>query len=273
MRSSARSASTGTRSDSIGGTLPTSPRRPPDPNSRRDGLLISTPPFVRFPVTVTGNRTDWQVPTGASGPCVVASWLHPSASCGHRGRATRPDRRVGGWWWLRDRAVVPHPDHRDPVLDRPLEPPAVGVVVALVLLQLGGCGWSFGSTTSVNVFTASGATPLLAVTVIGNEPAVVGVPDSTPSALMVMPPATVAGVEGEGRRRRTRDAGEGEAVRRPHACPTRGPGEVRGRAGVLRRDLEGELLHRVRSHAVGRSDRDRERARRRSACPRAHRPR
>ncbi len=51
-----------------------------------------------------------------------------------------------------------------------------------------------GSTTSVNVFTAFGETPLLAVTVIGNEPAVVGVPDRTPAALIVIPPAIVAGL-------------------------------------------------------------------------------
>ena len=31
------------------------------------------------------------------------------------------------------------------------------------------------------------------MTVIGNEPAVVGVPESTPAALIVIPPATVAG--------------------------------------------------------------------------------
>ena len=51
-----------------------------------------------------------------------------------------------------------------------------------------------GATTSVNGFTASGATPLVAVTVIGNEPAVVGVPESVPPALIVMPPATVVGL-------------------------------------------------------------------------------
>ncbi len=50
------------------------------------------------------------------------------------------------------------------------------------------------ATTSVNAFTAFGAVPLLAVTVIGNEPAVVGVPDNTPAALIVIPPATVAGL-------------------------------------------------------------------------------
>ncbi len=47
---------------------------------------------------------------------------------------------------------------------------------------------------SVSCFTASGAVPFAAVTVIGNEPAVVGVPESTPAALIVMPPATACGV-------------------------------------------------------------------------------
>ena len=40
----------------------------------------------------------------------------------------------------------------------------------------------------------AGCTPLVAVTVIGNEPAVVGVPESVPAALIVMPPATVCGL-------------------------------------------------------------------------------
>ena len=56
----------------------------------------------------------------------------------------------------------------------------------------------------MNVFTASGATPLVAVTVIGNEPAVVGVPESTPSGLIVIPPAIVAGS--------TANVGAGEPV-------------------------------------------------------------
>ncbi len=61
-----------------------------------------------------------------------------------------------------------------------------------------------GATTSVNVFTAFGVTPLLAVTVIGNEPAVVGVPDKTPAELIVIPPAIVAGL--------TANVGAGEPV-------------------------------------------------------------
>ncbi len=61
-----------------------------------------------------------------------------------------------------------------------------------------------GATTSVNVFTAFGATPLLAVTVIGNEPAVVGVPERTPAELIVIPPAIVAGL--------TANVGVGEPV-------------------------------------------------------------
>ena len=46
----------------------------------------------------------------------------------------------------------------------------------------------------MKVFTASGATPFDAVTVIGNEPAVVGVPESTPAAEIVIPPATGVGL-------------------------------------------------------------------------------
>ena len=61
--------------------------------------------------------------------------------------------------------------------------PAVGVPV-----KFGATSVFAGLITSVNVFTASGATPLLAVTVIGNEPAVVGVPESTPAALIVSHP-------------------------------------------------------------------------------------
>jgi hypothetical protein len=51
-----------------------------------------------------------------------------------------------------------------------------------------------GLTTSVKVLTAFGAMPLLAVTVIEVEPAVVGVPESTPAVLIVIPPATGVGL-------------------------------------------------------------------------------
>src|SRR5689334_19491798 len=42
-----------------------------------------------------------------------------------------------------------------------------------------------GATSTVNCFTASGVTPFVAVTVTGNDPAFVGVPDSTPAELSV----------------------------------------------------------------------------------------
>ena len=67
--------------------------------------------------------------------------------------------------------------------------PELGVPV-----KFGATSVFAGAITNVNVFTAFGAVPLLAVTVIGNEPAVVGVPDNAPAALSVIPPATVAGL-------------------------------------------------------------------------------
>ena len=62
-----------------------------------------------------------------------------------------------------------------------------------VPVKSGGESVFTGAITSVNCFTASGATPFVAVTVIGNEPAVVGVPESAPAALIVIPPATSSG--------------------------------------------------------------------------------
>ena len=67
--------------------------------------------------------------------------------------------------------------------------PAVGVPV-----KSGATSVFAGLITSVNVFTASGTTPFDAVTVIGNEPAVVGVPERTPAAEIVIPPATGVGL-------------------------------------------------------------------------------
>ena len=73
-----------------------------------------------------------------------------------------------------------------------------------VPVKSGGVSVFAGATSSVNIFTASGATPLVAVTVIGNEPDVVGVPEEHPGRLSVIPPAIVAGTHRERRRRRTR---------------------------------------------------------------------
>ncbi len=77
--------------------------------------------------------------------------------------------------------------------------PSVGVPE-----KSGGVVVFSGAMSMVKLLTAAGATPLLAVTVIGNEPAVVGVPESTPAALIVIPPAIVAGS--------TENVGAGEPV-------------------------------------------------------------
>ena len=142
--------------------------------------------------------------------------------------------------------------------------PAFGVPV-----KFGATSVFAGAITSVNVFAAFGSTPFDAVTVIGNEPAVVGVPERTPAAEIVIPPATGARAQRKRRRRRTRDAGEREAVGRADGTRRRRPGEVRRNVGVRRSDHEREGLHRRRRDAVGRGDRDRERTRRRRR-PREH---
>ena len=122
---------------------------------------------------------------------------------------------------------------------------AVGVPV-----KSGATSVFAGLITSVNVFTASGSTPLDAVTVIGNEPAVVGVPERTPAALIVIPPATGLGLNA--------NVGAGEPVtpvnakrvRRPHRPRRRRTGEVRGDVRVRGADHERERLHRIRQHTV-----------------------
>ena len=101
--------------------------------------------------------------------------------------------------------------------------PAVGVPV-----KSGGASVFAGATSSVNIFTASGATPLVAVTVIGNEPDVVGVPESTPAALIVIPPAIVAGL--------IENVGAGEPVipvnAKLYAVPTVPPAGVPVKSGA-----------------------------------------
>ena len=94
-------------------------------------------------------------------------------------------------------------------------------------VKSGGVSVFAGATSIVNIFTASGATPLVAVTVTGNEPDVVGVPESTPGRAELIPPAIVAGL--------IENVGAGEPVMpvnaKLYAAPTVPPAGVPVKSG------------------------------------------
>ena len=123
--------------------------------------------------------------------------------------------------------------------------PAVGVPV-----KFGATSVFAGAITSVKVFTAAGATPLIAVTVIGNEPAVVGVPESTPAALIVIPPATGVGLNANVGAGEPVIAREREAVRRPHRARGRRAREVRRDTDCRGRQRHREERLVTRAHDV-----------------------
>ena len=107
-----------------------------------------------------------------------------------------------------------------------------------VPVKSGGVSVFAGATSIVNGFTASGATPLVAVTVIGNEPDVVGVPESTPAALSVIPPAIVAGL--------IENVGAGEPVipvnAKLYAAPTVPPAGVPVKSGAVPTLASGSVM-------------------------------
>ena len=177
-----------------------------------------------------------------------------------------PDRNPAGLMVIppaTDAGLIANVGAGEPVM--PVKPKPYGVPTVAppgVPVKSGGTSVFAGAMTSVNVFTAFGAMPLLAVTVIGNEPAVVGVPESTPPALIVIPPATGVGLNA--------NVGAGEPVTPVNAKlygvpPSRPSASPRSSAHVVFAAFTTSVnvFTAFGRHAVARRHRDRERTRRR----------